>query len=319
MMKKMGLGLIKGNGYLGYEFYPIGQYGKVISEIKTKNRYSLIQEILQVPIESIPKYNPTGAFTQSFLNYIHKTVKEDFMVNKVDNISSVIIENNKQHTKSKKCMLFSTGQSDLVLAANSIVASKNKMENLFNQIISCLDSSIDYRFAEYKLLIYKNSDNPGKFILDKKQCKTYFKKLESPFSDAIFIGPDFNKFILSKNIIKTKSDAESIKYVLNNVKGKVANQTLIINLSDAYKCLLKGKSKSATVNLNNIDVFIKELIENNFDDSDKILIVGSGGCDPVVSKGISTKEATPFIYYYINCSSKNLENLKANELLNLIM
>lgn len=314
-LKHLGIGLIKNADGLGYELFPIGIYGKAYSQIKTKNRYSLMQELLQVDFNNIPSFNPVGCLPAEFLKRVEKNTGESFIVNKTIDFPLAIKTFNATHAKTKKNLLFTTGKSDLILAGNTDIIPESKIVNVFNSVVSQVKSMDKFKFAEYHLMTYHKSPVSDKFVLNKKISKHIYSPCLVEIDNAVFVGSEFKKVVISKSIINTKNDLETYQYISNEMrKTQTANTTYIINFNQMYHRLILKDIEGALNAINLIDLYIGEILKS-VDDTDELLIIGTCGCDSSVLPRSPSKEAVPFIFFTPNCVSKNFGTLNLSEVL----
>lgn len=314
-LKKLGIGLIKNVEGLGYEMFPIGQYGKAVSEIKTKNRFALIQEILQNDNKNIPIFNPVSAIPDSLIELFEKECNVSFLCKKCTTIVNAIKEYIEKQKRTENPILLTTGKSDLVYVIDSNKFSiDNNRENLKKIISLCRKSK--YNFYEYYFVVYDNKN--GKIALNKELSEHYFSPLENKWSDTgYFVGIDFQKSIIAKNIIKTKTDLETYRYVSDLINNKKLNNSYVfINFSQLYYRLATKKINGALNAINLIDLYIGEFLKH-IDDTDNIIIIGTCGYDFNSKSCSTTKEAVPYIKYMPNIKSYNIGKIKLTEALRI--
>ena len=313
-LKQLGLGLIKNADMLGYEMFPTGKYGRACSKIKTKNRFALLQEFLQIEPSKIPQYNPVGNFPESFMQILEEKCDCSFLGKRTSTMLNAVKENNDKHLKTSNPILITTGKSDLLLIINKEIYNEEENNNLFDLIIkTCRNSK--YNFSEYHLIIYSKDEEDNKFNVDKNISKSIFTPLNSFWNDCTFIGFNFKKSVISENIINTKTDLETYKFVLNKIKESESNnETVFIHFNQLFYRLSCKDINGALNALNLIDLFIGEIMKS-LDTTDQLLIIGTCGWDFSVNSNCNTKEAVPFILYSPNCSSQNFGTEKFNEIL----
>lgn len=319
-LKTFGIGNIKNVDCIDFEMFPTGVYGKAFSEIKNKNKCVLTQEFLGIDKSNLDYYNPVGSFSSEFmifLNEINESLGMETILNKVSSVSNAIKTMNLKSQKNKSPILFSTGKSDLILAANTSYLDKNDVSKYFERLVEYLKKS-KYNFAEYRLLLYKDSSvNKDKFVLLKGNRIINQNSYTSDL--ASFIGNDFSKYLITPSkIYKTQNDAETFSTVTNIQKNEtISNSNIFINFNGLYQFLIKGNIPSAVVAINNIDIYIGE-IAKRLDETDSILIVSNCGCDFNCLSRTTTRESVPFVYYKNGIQSRNLGKLPLSKVLSEI-
>ena len=319
-LQHLGLGNIKKVNAIDFEPFPIGSYGKVFSEIESKNKFAVIQEIFGIEKGKIPQYNPIGKFSEDFISFL-KENEIKTVLNKTMNMNDAIVAGEKVSVAKKRPILFSTGVSDLNLAVNVKNFDIKEIITMFDKLIKiCKDS--DYKFIEYRLLFFKKN-NPDSAIFNiLKSSKRIIIPADLNLADSVFIGSAFQKafnFNSAVEVIPLLTDVKSFEFFRSAIRKKqFENQKIFINFKNLYKNIsVKNNIPAGITSINAIDRYIHETL-SMIDDADKIVVLSTVGCDFNKGKKVTTKEAVPFIYYYKGIKSKYLGNIVASKVFELI-
>ena len=306
-LKSMGLGLLRNIENFEYAQFPIADYGELISDSTSLNEGLLYCEMFgdsrsDVSID-FEKHIPQSLIRRSEPDagcklYGGKQMLESEAIKKYWNQSK---ENNG-------CIICFSPDNSLTIISDSKTRTVEQLYSVKDSLLKRLPKS--YNFVEFNFKLY---DSDGKNLIESQRIyenleATRIKSVRNKSKKIYFVGSNYDVFgdDAFDKVFDTNSDTETIKKVSSILASNNFNEGLFI--ADFHSFADFGSQR-------NIDSFVNAL--NKFDNwlgrfikhmriTDRLILVGTYGCDPAFRGFGHTRETVPIFVYHHQLNSKNL-------------
>ena len=270
---------------------------------KGKDSISGHYEIMGVENNLSYKNFSENAFPREMLEEIVKETQKGIIGNLVGNHEDVIKKLGARHIETGALIIYTTGDSDLEIAASEDIIPINELYN-YAEIIRKITEKEEWKIARVVARPFTLINDKYKFTANTKYFtltppnKSVLDTLKEHELQVISIGKIhdiFNGHGITK-IIKSTSNSEGLSK-LYNIMDKNFDGLCFINLSDfdalyGHKRDIKGYAKA----IEELDVEVPLLL-NKLNIDDLLIITADHGCDPTFTKTSHTRENVPVIIY----------------------
>lgn len=247
-----------------------------------------------------------GPFPRDLLENIASTLKKPIIGNIISDAKSAINRLYKRHMETKSLIIYTTGDSNLEVAAHEDIIPINDLYDYCEKIRSITDkkgwmvSTIVARPFTVKNNNVILTDDSKVFTLSPNS-NSILDNLKNANLQTISIGKIsdiFNHNGITK-IIKSSNNVEAINKILD-IMDKNFEGLCIANLNDFN--LLYGHARDVEGYKQSIEEFDVQLplILNKLNIDDMLIITADHGCDPTYESYSNTRENIPVIIYSRN-------------------
>lgn len=244
-----------------------------------------------------------GPFPRTLLERIASTIQKPIIGNIVSDAKSAIEKLYKRQLETKSLIIYTTGDSNLEVAAEETIIPLNELYDCCEKI-RAITNQDGWRVSTVtaRPYIVKNntvifSDDQRRFCLSPTN-KSVLEALKEANLQTISIGKIndlFNGVGIGKTI-KSISNVEAINKLLD-IMDKNFEGLCFVNLSDfdthfGHARNIKGYEEA----LEEFDVQIP-LILNRLEIDDLLIITADHGCDPTMEHFNHTRENVPVLAY----------------------
>ena len=251
--------------------------------------------------KSFQNFN-NGPFPRDLLEKIASTIKKPLIGNIITDTKSAITRLYKRQMETKSLIIFTTGDSDLEVAAEENIISINELYECCEKIREITKeekwqvSSVIARPFAYKNDEVILTDDVKTFTLNPS--KSVLESLKNANFQTISIGKItdlFNNYGISK-IIKSASNTEGINKLLD-IMEKNFNGLCFVNLADLET--FYGNARDVLGYQKCLEEFDVQLpiILNKLNIDDLLIITGDHGSDPTMENCNHTRENSPVLLY----------------------
>ena len=286
-----------------------GSYGKLTPQSANNDSTTGHWELAGVISENPFTLYPEG-FPEQMLNEIIRETNYEFIGNKHASGTEIIDELGKEHLKTKKLILYTSGDSVFQIAAHEDVVNLKELYRVCTIARNKLDK---YRIG--RVIARPFTGNEGSFT------RTYNRKdfgmtppdglilqllIENGYT-AFGIGKIEDLFGTNHltQYKHTKGDADGMQILIKSLRDEKFDFTFV-NLVDCD--MLYGHRENAEGYANGlelIDEYLGKLL-NEIKKDDLLLITGDHGNDPTDGDTDHTREYVPILAYNKKSVSKNL-------------
>lgn len=276
-----------------------------IARPKNKGKDSLSGHYELMGIENNVSFKTftENAFPRDMLETIANKLKKGIIGNIIGNHLSIINRLGRRHLENGSLIIYTTGDSDLEVAAHEDIVPINELyqyaeeireiakreEWKVGRVVARPFTGQEEKFTLTNNVRYYTLTPPNKSVLDI---------LKNNELQVISIGKVcdlYNGFGITK-IIKAGNNQEGINKLID-IMDKNFTGLCFLNLSDfdtlyGHSRDLKGYAKE----IENLDVDIP-IILNKLEIDDLLIITADHGCDPTMPGSNHTRENVPVIIY----------------------
>lgn len=276
-----------------------------IARPKNKGKDSLSGHYEIVGIEnSIPykSFNENG-FPRELLENIANQTKKGIIGNIIGNPISVINKLGNRHTETKALIIYTTGDSNLEVAAHEDIIPINELYQ-YAEIIREITKREEWKVGRVIARPFIGNDGDYK-LTSNSRCftltppnKSVLDILKNNNLQVISIGKIYdiyNGFGITK-IIKSGNNQEGLNK-LTDIMDKNFEGLCYLNLSDFDT--LYGHTRDINGYAHEIETLDVEvpIILNKLNIDDLLIITADHGCDPTMPGSNHTRENVPVIVY----------------------
>ena len=259
-----------------------------------------------------------GPFPRDLLETIASTIQKPIIGNIVSDAKSAIEKLYKRQMETKSLIIYTTGDSNLEVAAEETVIPLNELYEYCESIRKITDKD-GWRVATVtaRPFIVKNntvilSDDQRRFALSPTN-KSVLETLKEANYQTISIGKVsdlFNGVGVGKTI-KSMSNVEAINKLLD-IMDKNFDGLCFTNLSDFDT--FYGHARNIQEYKNSLEEFDVQipLILNKLNVDDLLIITADHGCDPTMERFNHTRENVPVLIYSRSMSESGQLNILDN-------
>ncbi len=244
-----------------------------------------------------------GPFPRELLEKIAATIKKPIIGNIISDPQNAITRLYKRQMETKSLIIYTTGDSNLEVAAEEEVISINELYDCCEKIRE-ITKNEKYKIASIvaRPFIYKNNNvsftDDIKIFTLNPASKSVLDALKSNNLQTISIGKIndlFNGNGISK-IIKSSTNSEAINKLLD-IMDKNFDGLCLVNLSDFDDKY--GSARNVIGFKNSLEEFDVELplILNKLNIDDLLIITSDHGNDPTYEGYFHTRENVPVLIY----------------------
>ncbi len=298
-LKKMGLlNTLIMNNNLAEAYYTIAR-----PRNKAKDCLTMHYELMGIaPTVGLDVFD-YGPFPRELLERIASTIQKPIIGNIVSDANTAIGKLFKRQLETKSLIIYTTGDSNLEVAAEETIIPLNELYDCCEKIrqITTQDgwrvSSVTARPYIVKNNTVIFSDDQRRFTLAPTN-KSVLESLKESGYQTISIGKIsdlFNGIGVGKTI-KSMSNVEGINKLLD-IMDKKFEGLCFVNLSDFDT--LYGHARDVEGYKNSLEEFDVQvpLILNKLEIDDLLIITSDHGCDPTVEHYNHTRENVPVLVY----------------------
>jgi len=247
-----------------------------------------------------------GPFPRDLLEKIASTLQKPIVGNIVSDAKNAIEKLYKRHIETKSLIIYTTGDSNLEVAAHESVIDINELYACCEKIREITNQS-NWRVTEVVARPFKIEDD--KVILDNDvriyalppNNNSVLDSLKNANLQTISIGKVNDLFANSgiTKIINASNNVEGINKMID-IMDKNFEGLCFINLNDFNT--FYGRSRDVSgykTALEEFDVQLP-LILNQLNIDDILIITSDHGCDPTFSNHNHTRENVPVLIYSRN-------------------
>jgi len=244
-----------------------------------------------------------GPFPRELLEKIAGTIRKPIIGNIVSDAQSTINRLYKRQMETKSLIIYTTGDSNLEVAAEEEIIPVNELYEYCEKIRE-ITKNEKYKVSSVvaKPFIYKNNevtftddekkftlDPPNKSILDTLKANN-FQTISIGDINDIFNGNGINK------VIKSSNNTEAINKLLD-IMDKNFEGLCVTNLNEFDSKY--GSSRNIDGFKNALEEFDVQLplILNNLNIDDLLIITADHGNDPTMEGYSHTRENVPVLIY----------------------
>ncbi len=311
-LQKLGLANIKNL----YNFLPVktplASFGKMKEISKGKDSTSGHWEIAGLPVmEKFPTY-PNG-FPKELMNkFLYHTKLKGYLANTVASGTQIIEKLGDEHVKTGYPIVYTSADSVFQIAAHENIIPLKELYKICeitrNKV--CINKHKVGRVIARPFIgtsgNYKRTTNRKDFSLNPPSDTILDLLLQNGFN-TVAIGKvnDLFNYKGIKNQIKSKSNSEGIKKIIENLKSE-KESFIFVNLVDfdvyyGHRLDPEGFHKA----LIEFDENIPDILDA-MDDSDRMVITADHGNDPTTTSTDHSREYVPLLYYSENEKARNL-------------
>lgn len=276
-----------------------------IARPKNKGKDSLSGHYEIVGIEnSIPykSFNENG-FPRELLENIANQIKKGIIGNIIGNPISVINKLGNRHMETKALIIYTTGDSNLEVAAHEDIIPINELYQ-YAEIIREITKREEWKVGRVIARPFIGNDGDYK-LTSNSRCftltppnKSVLDILKNNNLQVISIGKIYdiyNGFGITK-IIKSGNNQEGLNK-LTDIMDKNFEGLCYLNLSDFDT--LYGHTRDINGYAHEIETLDVEvpIILNKLNIDDLLIITADHGCDPTMPGSSHTRENVPVIVY----------------------
>ena len=269
---------------------------------KGKDCISLHYEMMGISSPKSFEYFNYGPFPRDLLEQIASTIQKPIIGNIITDAKSAIKRLYKRQMETKSLIIYTTGDSNLEVAANESIISINELYECCEKIreitkeekwqVACVIAR-PFRVEEEEVVL---TDDVRTFTLNPP--KSVLESLKNANLQVISIGKItdlFNNYGITK-IIKSASNTEGINKLID-IMEKNFEGLCFTNLSDLETYYgnardVEGYQKC----LEEFDVQLP-IILNKLNIDDLLIITSDHGCDPTMENYNHTRENVPVLIY----------------------
>ena len=301
-LKKMGLlNTIKMNNEEAEAYYTIAR-----PKNNGKSCLSGHYELMGIAPGINYDYFNYGPLPRDLLEKIAQTLQKPIIGNIVCDGKTAVEKLYKRQMETKSLIIYTTGDSNLEVAAEENIISLNELYDCCEKIREiakregwCVSEVVARPFIEKNNSVTM-TDDIKRFTLPPTN-KSVLESLKNANLQTISIGKIndlFNGVGVSK-IIKASSNVESVNKLID-IMDKNFDGLCFINLNEFdYKC---GQARNVEEYKNKLEEFDVEIpmILNKLNIDDLLIITADHGCDPTFANHNHTRENIPVLLYSRN-------------------
>lgn len=268
-----------------------------------KNCLNFHYELMGEEVSRKYNYFDNGPFPRIILETIAQTLQKPIIGNVVGDAISTIKKLYRRQMETKSLIIYTTGDSNLEVAAEENIISVNELYECCQKIMEITNND-NYRVATItaRPYIIKNNeviltDDSRTFALPSSN-KSVLDSLKGSDFQTISIGKVNDLFAGNgiTKIIKSSNNIEGINKMLD-IMDKNFEGLCFVNLSDfdtlyGHARDIEGFKKS----IEEFDVQVP-MILNNLEIDDLLIITADHGCDPTCDNYNHTRENVPVLLY----------------------
>ena len=270
---------------------------------KGKDSLSGHYEIMGVENDISYKNFKENGFPRDLLEEIVKKTNKGIIGNLIGNHEEVIKKLSARHEETKSLIIYTTGDSDIEIAADENVIPINELYN-YAEIVREITNREEWKVArvvarpyikENNNYIYSNNTKYYTLTPPNRSVLDILKDNELQVISIGKIHDIFNGHGITK-IIKSTNNFEGLNKI-TSIMDKNFEGLCILNLND-FDTLYghKRDSKGYAHAIEELDVEIPILL-NKLDIDDLLIITSDHGCDPTMPGVSHTRENVPVIIY----------------------
>lgn len=276
-----------------------------IARPKNKGKDSLSGHYELMAIENNISYKNVGdkGFSRDLLELIVQKTKKGIIGNIIGNHEDVLEKLGNRHMETSSLIIYSTGDSDLEIAAHEDIIPMNELYQ-YAEIIRDITSAEEWRISRVVARPFSGTSgnyvftNNTKYYTLTPPNKSVLDTLKENDYQVISIGKIndiYNGHGITK-IIKSTSNSEGLNK-LSDIIDKNFTGLCYVNLSDfdslyGHRRDLEGYAKAIEA----LDIEIP-IILNKLNIDDLVIITADHGCDPTLAGISHTRENVPVIIY----------------------
>lgn len=276
-----------------------------IARPKNKGKDSLSGHYELMAIENNISYKNVGdkGFSRDLLELIVQKTKKGIIGNIIGNHEDVLEKLGNRHMETSSLIIYSTGDSDLEIAAHEDIIPINELYQ-YAEIIRDITSAEEWRISRVVARPFSGTSgnyvftNNTKYYTLTPPNKSVLDTLKENDYQVISIGKIndiYNGHGITK-IIKSTSNSEGLNK-LSDIIDKNFTGLCYVNLSDfdslyGHRRDLEGYAKAIEA----LDIEIP-IILNKLNIDDLVIITADHGCDPTLAGISHTRENVPVIIY----------------------
>ena len=260
-------------------------------------------EIMGIENNNSYKSFADNGFPRELLETVVKETKVGIIGNIVGSHEAVLEKLGKRHMETGSIIIYTTGDSDLEIAAHEDIIPINELYH-YAEIIRHITMREEWKVSRVVARPFITDNNSFKFTNNSKiftlttPNKSVLDELKENNFQVISIGKIndlYNNHGITK-IIKATDNNEAINK-LTEIMDKNFTGLCYVNLEDfdtlyGHKRDVLGYAKA----IENLDVEIPILL-NKLDIDDLLIITADHGCDPTMPGTFHTRENVPVIIY----------------------
>ncbi len=269
---------------------------------KGKDCVSLHYEMMGINSPKSFEYFNYGPFPRDLLEKIASTIQKPIIGNIITDAKSAIKRLYKRQIETKSLIIYTTGDSNLEVAANESIIPINELYECCEKIreitkeekwqVACVIAR-PFRIEEEEVVL---TDDVRTFTLSPS--KSVLESLKNANLQVISIGKItdlFNNYGITK-IIKSASNTEGINKLID-IMEKNFEGLCFANLSDLETFYGNARDVSGYQKcLEEFDVQLP-IILNKLNIDDLLIITSDHGCDPTMENYNHTRENVPVLIY----------------------
>lgn len=269
---------------------------------KGKDCVVLHHEMMGINSPKSFEYFNYGPFPRDLLEKIASTLKKPIIGNIITDAKSAISRLYKRQIETKSLIIYTTGDSNLEVAADENIIPINELYECCEKIreitstpewqVSCVIAR-PFRIENDEVIL---TDDVRTFTLNPS--KSVLESLKNANLQVISIGKItdlFNNYGITK-IIKSASNTEGINKLID-IMEKNFEGLCFVNLSDLETCY--GNARDVLGYQKCLEEFDVQLpiILNKLNIDDLLIITSDHGCDPTMENYNHTRENVPVLVY----------------------
>ena len=270
---------------------------------KGKDSLSGHYELMGIENNLIYKTFGENGFPRELLEEIVKKTKRGIIGNLVGNHEDVLKKLGNRHLETGSLIIYTTGESDLQIAASEDIIPINELYN-YAEIIRKITEREEWKVGRVVARPFTFNNNEFKFTENTRYFtltppnKSVLDTLKEHDLQVISIGKIcdiYNGYGITK-IIKSSNNFEGLNK-MNSIMDKKFEGLCYLNLSDfdtlyGHKRDTLGYAKA----IEDLDVEIPILL-NKLELDDLLIITADHGCDPTFPGVAHTRENVPVLVY----------------------
>ena len=274
-----------------------------IARPKNKGKDSLSGHYELMGIENLISFKTYDKFPQMMLESIANTLNIGLIGNVVSPANLIINKLGKRHLETKSLIIYTTGDSNLEVAAHEDIIPVQDLYTYCEKIRE-ITKIEEYKIGRIIARPFKTVDNHFEMTNDTRSYtlnpsnKSVLDIIKENNMQTISIGKIndlFNNCGITK-IIKSFNNEEGLNKLFE-IMDKNFNGLCFLNLSDfdilyGHSRDIEGYKKA----LEKLDVTLP-LILNKLNIDDLLIITADHGCDPTFKGNNHTRENVPVLFY----------------------
>ncbi|MEE0991556.1 MAG: hypothetical protein UH542_01060 [Bacteroidales bacterium] len=305
--KNMGLGLLRNIENFEYAQFPIADYGELISDSASLNEGLLYCEMFGESRSDVSpdfeKYIPQSILRHSEPNAGCKLYGGKQMLE-----SEAIKKYWGQSRENNGCIICFSPDNSLTIISDNESHTIEHLHAVKDSLLERLPKT--HSFVEFNFKIY---DCDGKNLVDSQRvyegvAATKIEGVRKKSKKLYFIGSNYDVFgeDTFDKTFNTSNDTETIRNVSSILASSKFNEGLFVTEFHSFADFgSKRDIDSFTNALNKFDNWLGRFIKH-MKKTDRLILVGTYGCDPAFRGFGHTRETVPIFVYHHQLNSKNL-------------